>query len=134
MDKEVRNARIIGYARLHPTKSLRTISKDLGLSRWMVQNAVKGLQDIKNRPVVRQQRRTEGESIVDATWLHTSDVLENKWSGRRVEIAEILYHVDLTRTFRLRPIEGAHRRSSLATMETLKTRYFRAATNEVRII
>lgn len=128
-----RQARIIGYARRHPTKSLRQIAKDLSESRWAVQQIAKGFPDIKDRVVVRKQRRKQGESIVDATWLHTGDILVNTLSGRRAEITEIRYEADLTRTFRLRPVEGKSRRSSLATMGTLKEKYYRAVTHEVRI-
>lgn len=131
-DREVRKARIIGYARLHPTKSLLQVARDLGYTRWMVYRDVAGMKDIRERVIIRKQRRVTGESIVDATWLHTWDILVNIETGRRVMIQKINYLPDLTRTFELKAIDGVSR-SSLASMLTLKQHYYRAVTGETRI-
>ena len=100
---------------------------------------------------VRKQRRVHGESINVTTWLHTGDVLmsqQKQKKGRIVRIERIIYNDDLTCTYVLEPVSGAHVRRRVGgrltvrpmrytthTHEnTVRGQYFRISTGEKRVL
>ena len=109
------------------------------------------MDDNKKRIPVRKQRRVHGESINVTTWLHTGDVLmsqQKQKKGRIVRIERIIYNDDLTCTYVLEPVSGAHVRRRVGgkltvrpmrytthTHEnTVRGQYFRISTGEKRVL
>lgn len=142
---------IVDVVRSRPYDSLKAIADDLGFDKGVVYRAVKGRVDVSKRTPVRKQRRVHGESINVTTWLHTGDVLmsqQKQTKGRIVRIERIIYNDDLTCTYVLEPVSGAHvrryvggkltvrpmRYTTHTHENTVRGQYFRISTGEKRVL
>lgn len=82
----------------------------------------------------------QAERIREDTWLHTGDILSTTDTkspeARMVVIEKILYNPDLTRSFVLAPYYALRKNlyRTTASAETVRRKYLRIHTNEVRII
>ena len=125
--------------------------RPLGFGEGVVYRAVKGRVDVSKRIPVLKQRRVHGESINVTTWLHTGDVLmsqQKQKKGRIVRIERIIYNDDLTCTYVLEPVSGAHvsrrvggkltvrpmRYTTHTHENTVRGQYFRISTGEKRVL
>lgn len=86
---------------------------------------------------------TSGQPIREDTWLHTGDILVGRELDKRaktpavrlVSIEKIHYHDDLTRSFVLAPVDSLNPKlyRTMTSEETLRRKYRRIHTNEIRI-
>lgn len=84
--------------------------------------------------------RGQAQRVREGMWLHTGDILSTTDTGgkgaRVVSIEKIIYNSDLTRSFVLAPVDAVNPKlyRSLTSEKTLRQKYRRLNTNEVRII
>lgn len=124
VDRWAEIARVVAE---QPSRSIAQIAQDFGVNPETVTRAAQHFG-------VQRYRKWGDKLITSETWLHVGDLVMQHSTHRQAEIVGLVYHEDLTVSYRCRPTSEFRKGKTRFIHErTLRVNYVRIKTTERRL-